>query len=62
MPGPYVIGLEPFSDFVALAMGTESTISLKIRLILKVQDFDYTGIYGFLHPFLYLFSYSIIII
>ena len=49
--------MDTFTDLVATAMGVGSTVSLKIWLILKVEDYDYTGIYIFLYPLLYLLSY-----
>ena len=61
-PGPYVLVMDTFSDLVAMATGVKSTISPKIWLIRKSQDFDNTKIYGFLHPFLHLFSHLIVII
>ena len=61
-PGPNVLAMDAFSDLVAMATSVKSTISFKILVIRKVRDFNYTGIYSFLHPFLYLFSYLIIVI
>ena len=52
-PCPNVSLMGAFSDLVAMATDVKSTMSLKICLILKVQDFAYTGIYDFLYPFLH---------
>ena len=59
-PGQYVLVMGVYSDLVIIAMGEESMFSPKISLILKTHDFGYTGMYGFLHPFI--FSYLVLII
>ena len=48
------------SDFVAMETAVYATIPSKIWLDLKVIDFDNTKMYRFLHPFLYLFSYTML--
>ena len=50
-PNPNVVEMGAFSELVAMATVVKSTFSLKIWPILKVQDFDYTGLYGFLYSF-----------
>ena len=62
VPGPTELVMDAFSELVAMTTGVESTISPKIWLIPKDQEFRYVGICGFLHPFLHPFSNSIIII
>ena len=45
-------------DFVAMATAVYALIPSKIWLNLKATQFGNTMMYWFLHPFLYLFSYS----
>ena len=60
--GQDVFLLDAFSELVALAVGVDSTFSPEFCLILNVHHFGYTKTYGFLHQFLYLYSYLIIIV
>ena len=62
MTGRNVLAMGAFYDLVAMATGAKSPISLKIWLFLKVQGSAYTGMYSFLFPFWYLFSYLITIV